>query len=153
MGIPTGLECVMQVNTGTQSVPVWVELDLIVDLDNKKQFDKQEAACRRGGVFKQYGIGQMDIEASFNLLHDHSDATWEFVQNAFWTRKPIHTRILDGEFATSGTEGFVMTAYITGNDETQPLGGNVEDSFTLAPSKDGMTSADPAIAPARVSIT
>ncbi len=85
--------------------PVWATLDLIVDLDNSKQADKQEAACRRGGAFKQYSIGQIDVECSFNLLHDHSDATWEVVQDAFWTRKVVHVRVLDGPYATSGTEG------------------------------------------------
>ncbi len=152
MGIPTGLECVLQINTGTQTTPVWATLDLIVDLDNSKQADKQEAACRRGGSFKQYGIGQIDVECSFNLLHDHADATWEVVQDAFWTRKVVHVRVLDGPFATSGTEGFVMTAYIFGNDESQPLQSNVEDSLTLAPSSNGKGPSDNPIAPMRVSV-
>lgn len=152
MGIPTGLECVLQINTATQASPVWATLDLIVDLDNSKQADKQEASCRRGGAFKQYGIGQIDIECSFNLLHDHADATWEVIQDAFWNRKVVHVRILDGKFIDSGTEGFEMTAYIFGNDESQPLQSNVEDSLTLAPSSNGKASGDNPIKPVRVSV-
>lgn len=152
MGIPTGIDCVLQVNTGTQDTPVWAELDLIVDLDNSKQGDKQEAACRRSGAFKQYSVGQIDIETSFNLLHDHADATWEYVQDAFWGRNVVHVRVMDGPYATVGTEGFEMTAYIFGNDESQPLQGNVEDSLTLAPSSNGMSAADDPIAPLRINI-
>ena len=152
MTIPTGLECKLQINTGTQTTPVWATLDLVVDLDNSKQADKQEAASRRGGAFKQYGVGQIDVECSFNMLHDHSDATWEVVQDAFWQRKVVHCRVLDGDFATSGTEGFVMTAYIFGNDESQPLSSNVEDSLTLAPSSNGKGPSDNPIAPTRVSV-
>ena len=152
MTIPTGLECKLQINTGTQTTPVWATLDLVVDLDNSKQADKQEAACRRGGAFKQYGVGQIDVECSFNMLHDHSDATCEVVQDAFWQRKVVHCRVLDGDFATSGTEGFVMTAYIFGNDESQPLSSNVEDSLTLAPSSNGKGPSDNPIAPTRVSV-
>ena len=86
------------------------------------------------------------------MLHDHSDATWEVVQDAFWQRKVVHCRVLDGDFATSGTEGFVMTAYIFGNDESQPLSSNVEDSLTLAPSSNGKGPSDNPIAPTRVSV-
>lgn len=152
MAIPTGLQCVLQINTGTQAIPVWVELDLIVDLDTSKQADKNEAACRRGGLFKQYSPGQFDFEVSFNLLHDHADATWEIIQAAFWTQAVVHCRVLDGEFADIGTEGFEMTSYIFGNDESQPLSGNVEDSLKLAPSTNGMAITDDPITPIRISI-
>ena len=45
-----------------------------------------------------------------------------------------------------------MTAYIFGNDESQPLSSNVEDSLTLAPSSNGKGPSDNPIAPTRVSV-
>jgi len=150
--IPTGLKCKLMINTGTQTTPVWAELNLVVDLNNSKQADKTEAACRRGGVWKQYSPGQVDLECSFNMLHEATDAVWKKVATAFWTQIPLHVRVLDGPYATSGTEGFEMTAYCFGHDESQPLSGNVEEDISLAPSSNGLTASDAAIAPTRITI-
>ena len=153
--IPTGLKCKLMINTATQSTPTWAELNLVVDLTNNKQADKNEAACRRGGQFKQYGPGQMDFECSFNMLHDRSDAVWEKVQAAFWSQTPLHVRVMDGPFAPATadeTHGFEMTWYVFGNNESQPLSGNVEDELTLAPSINGLTVTDLPIKPTRIAV-
>lgn len=153
MGVPTGLQCKAYYNTGTQGTPVWAEADIIINLDVKRQYDTIEGSCRKSGGLKQYGLGQRDDEITFNICHNNADDVWDFFRSAFEDKDVIHFRVMDGDQAVGGTDGQEGTYYISGNDETQPLSGNVEDSLTLKPSNNGLTASDSPIAPVRVTIT
>lgn len=150
--IPTGRECKAYYNTGTQAAPVWEEADLIINLDKKHSIEKVKASCRKSGGTAQYVGGEDDHELTFTLCHDNADDVYEFFTNAAWTKTPVHMQILDGENTVSGSDGNEATFMVFQRDESQQLNSVVEDSYTLAPSANGITAADSGIAPLRVTV-
>lgn len=150
MGIQTGLLCKAYHNTGTQATPVWVETNLIVNLDSKKAWDSIAGSCRKSGGVKQYVLGERDDEISFSLCHDNADTVWEFWRNAAWTNTPVHLEVYDDDKITSGADGSTGTYIITALDDTQQLSSVVEDSFTLKASANGIIPAESGIVPIRI---
>lgn len=148
----TGRDAVLCINASCdQNAPVWVECGIIQDLNKNAQPEKVEFPCRDGGKYKQYVVGQIDLEVTFDVCHRTNDQCWQLFCDAVFNCEPIHAYILDGDPTESGTEGCEGTFYFFGFDQSQPLNEGLVDSVTLAPSACGLKGEDP-IVPTRIQV-
>jgi hypothetical protein len=112
----------------------WVELELSRDVSTSMSADKADISDRRS-KFKQTCPAMIDVETTVTLTYVNGDTTLTALRDAFLNRTAIQIAVMDGEVATSGSEGFVYACNVYSTDFAQPLndGQTVSVTFSLAP--------------------
>ena len=124
---------------GTLALATWVELDLARDVNTSASAAEAEQSDRRTN-FVMTCPALLSLETSATFTYENGDANLTALRDAFINRTSILLAVVDGNIATSGTEGFVYYAHVYSNDFNQPLteGATVEVTFkpTTPPSTD-----------------
>ena len=117
---------------GTYEVPVWVEIPMVKDVTVSSSADKIDDTDR-GSTFKKYCAGQFDLDAVMNLSYRNGNAILEVIRDAWLARTTLDVMILDGDEATTGTEGFRIQTKCFTHDWEQTMSDVMMVDINLAP--------------------
>ncbi len=128
---------------GSLTAAVWVEVDVARDVSTNASADEADTSDRRS-VFKTTCPSLLTLESTMTMTYENGDTKIKDLRDQFLARKPVLIAVMDGDIATSGSEGFVFWANIYSNDFAQPLtdGCTVDVTFrpSVPPSQDNSTN-------------
>lgn len=127
---------------GLSAVPTWQE---ITDAENVTlSMTKQEASINnRASKNEKLLSGNKVREISFTITYDPADAQYETLRDAFENDTLIAIAAMDGNIATSGSEGLQMDVEVVQFNRQEPQNGPITVDVTVKPSARG-TFAEPA---------
>ncbi len=129
----TGFDGKAYYNDGTNASPVWKEITYARDVNTTSSAEKLDNSDR-SSKFKKYCSGQLDIETTITLTYGRTAATAVHdLRQKFLSRSPVQIAIMDGNIATTGSEGFKYYASVYSHDWDQPLSDGQTLSMTFAP--------------------
>jgi hypothetical protein len=91
-----------------------------------------DASTRSGGSFRQLIATLSDAEVEFEMIYNTSDGAFTFFRAAWIAKTSFGVAVLDGDSATTGTEGLWMDAMVTGFEWAQELEEPGKVTITLA---------------------
>jgi predicted secreted protein len=127
MSEKTGNECVLKIGpvgsaAGTVIVPK------VRDNELNLKANEIDKTSRADNGWKGKRAGLKEWGASFDMLYDPDDTSWQMLQAAFFGGLTIGCSILDGDEGGEGTHGKVFVTEFT---RGEPLDGMVTTKVTL----------------------
>lgn len=133
MGAPkTGQLCKLYRNTGTNTLPTWVEIATVKDLSNPMNKDKADQS-NRGSKFKKSTGAMIDASVTFQITYLNGDADHAALRAAFLADTAIEFAIMSGDITTSGEEGLRAFCEVFEFSHEQPLNDGVTVDIEIAP--------------------
>jgi hypothetical protein len=143
-----GFDGFIYYNSGSDAVPTWVEIDTARDVSTSASADKADNSDRRS-KFKKSCAGMLDLETTVTATFVAGDTALLGLRTHFLARTTVQIAVMDGPYATSGSEGFKYFASVYSNDFSQPLNDGQTISVTFSPS---VNPDEPAVEPSWVII-
>ena len=140
----TGFDGWIGYNTGTDGTPTWVELEPVRDVSTSASAGKADVSDRRS-KFKMSCPTLLDLETTVTCTWVPGDTALTATRNQFLNRTSAQWAVMDGDPATTGSEGWKFFAHVYSTDFEQPLEDGQTVQFTLSPTID--TSEDPIVYP------
>jgi hypothetical protein len=106
------------------------EIDVIRNVDFSVTDSDGDGSMRRS-KFKLYIPTQMDAPVSMDVLYVPTDPQFILLRNAKFTRKVISLAILDGDKATTGTQGLWGDFYVSEFSPPQPIDKEIVCKITV----------------------
>jgi hypothetical protein len=134
VAIKLGLECKLyRDNSGT-----WEEIGNVRDLTINMEMGVADVTTRGGNGWRQNVSTLRDGTVTFQMVYDTTDADFTALQTAFMAStaaaREIKIAAMDGDIATSGSQGLVAFMNVTNFSEPQNLEEAVMVDVTLQPS-------------------
>ncbi|MBT6153666.1 MAG: hypothetical protein HOH82_03130, partial [Planctomycetaceae bacterium] len=121
-----GLSGKLYRNTATYATPTWSEIKNVRDLTLNVEASEADASRRGGGGWREVLKALKDGGIEFELLHENGNADNTALRDAFFNDTNVDMLALDGDVATSGSEGLRMTVAVMNFSRSEPM----EDSMT-----------------------
>lgn len=134
MNPKTGDFCKLYKNSGTHTVPVfaeWSEIDgvEVPDLTRSKVPLNVRGLTATPSLSGKIG----ELSATFNYVPGFNDTNYaELLEEFFTSSEVAEWFIADGDAATSGTQGLLFPAYVSGIPYHQASGAPVSHDVTLS---------------------
>lgn len=109
----------------------WVLATNIVDLTGTNTATEIPASTRASNGYTQTEPGQLNADATFDVIHDTADPFYQALEAAFLARSVIGVRVLDGTAA--GSKGLQADMKVFSLTSNEPLDGLVTKSVVLKP--------------------
>jgi len=120
-GPQLGLNCKLYRNTGTAASPTWAEVAEIGDLSAGLTVMFAELK-RRGNGFVKNIPGLIDIDSfQFRMIHGLDTTSFDAIRANVFSKTVEEYAIMDGDIATSGSEGLRLPAVFENFPINQPL--------------------------------
>jgi len=125
--------CRAYYNTGTDAVPVWVEVNKCKDLWFPFQLGEAEADAR-DNEWRSMEPTLIGVEITFGYQYEPgADTVFDALITMALARTSKQFAIADGDIATSGTRYLKAFCKVFGVGNEQPLDGVETKEFTLKP--------------------
>ena len=128
-----GLDAKLYRNTGQYATPTWSEIVNARDVTLNLEAGEADASRRGGGGWRETLAALKDASIEFDLLYHKADAEFTALKDAFFSRTPLDILALDGDSATTGSQGLRLIAQVTGFSRNEPLEEALTVSVTLKP--------------------
>ncbi len=112
--------------------PVWVEMVNARDVDNPMSTDEVENSDR-GSPYKKYDAGQHDLTHTVEYTYRNGDTVLEALRTIALARGVVQAAFMDGDIATTGSEGWRGFYIVSSHDWTQPLQDGQVVTLTFRP--------------------
>ena len=122
-------------NTGSYATPTWDELDNVKDLTLNLDKDEVDVTTRASNGFKEFADGLIDSSVEFSMVWDSGDAGFSAIQIAYFAKTAIEFLILDGDEATTGSQGLRATMMVKSFTRNENLGEALMVDVTVRPVK------------------
>lgn len=121
-GPQTGASHKLYYSTGTVAVPVWVEIAEVEDV-NVDTFTRNKAELRRRANSRNKNLPAnfAPLEVSFTLIHGLGETVFDYINAAFFASTVAEYAIVDGDIATTGTEGIRAPMWVCDFPISEPL--------------------------------
>ena len=116
----------------TTTAPNFVEILNCRDVTTTASSDASDSSDR-GSFYKNFIQGMIDLETTTTLTYRNADTTVEYFQNLFETRGTTILRVLDGDNATTGTQGYEFGCFVASLDFEQTLNDSMTFNITFKP--------------------
>ena len=133
MSVRLGINAKIYRNTGTFGSPSWDEIKNVKDVTLNLEADEEEVTTRGSGGWKEFEQTLKDASIEFDMRADDTDADFTALKNAWANRATIELMALDGDEATTGTQGLRAEMRVISMTRSEPLGGHLSYSFTIKP--------------------
>ena len=121
MGIKLGMEAKLYRNTGTYAAPTWVELTNVKDLTLNLEAGEADVTTRGNAGWRATVATLKDGSIEFEMVWDTADANFTAIQDAFFNNTDIEFAVMDGDVASSGSQGLRATMSITSFSRSEAL--------------------------------
>jgi len=133
--VPLGRNASINRNTGAAFGTVtWVAIPNIQDVTISSERAKGDVSVR-GVEFKQYVMGQRDIEVTFSLVLVKGDAGYEALRAAHIAGTPIQLAVLDEAASVNGAYGLNADWHVPGFSQGQPVDDGIKFDVKLCMAK------------------
>ena len=121
MGIKLGMEAKLYRNTGTYAAPTWVELTNVKDLTLNLEAGEADVTTRGNAGWRATVATLKDGSIEFEMVWDTTDTNFTAIQDAFFNNTDIEFAVMDGDVASSGSQGLRATMSITNFSRSEAL--------------------------------
>ena len=114
MATKLGLDAALYYNTNNYASPSWSELTRVRDVTLTLEKGEADVSTRAGGGWREV-IGTLkDASVTFTMLQAPSgtDTVFTAIRDAFLNNTAVEFLILDGDIATSGSQGLRVTMMV-----------------------------------------
>lgn len=128
-----GLDCKLYYDADGAGESQWTELGNVDDVTSNSGRDRADMSRRAGGGVREEIDTIENIEISFNLIWDKSDAGCLAIYEAYQNRATIGIAAMDGPIETTGQTGIQADCKVFQFDRTEPLRDGVKVAVVVAP--------------------
>ena len=133
MTIKLGMEAKLYRNTGTYALPTWVEMMNVKDLTLNLEASEADVTTRGNAGWRATIAALKDGSIEFEMVWDTADADFTAIQLAFFGNTEIEFAVMDGDVASSGSQGLRATMAITNFSRSEALEEAIGVSVTAKP--------------------
>ena len=133
MGIKLGLEAKLFRNAGSYDIPDWKEITNVKDLTLNLEAGEADATTRGNNGWRATLATLKDGSIEFEMIWDTADAEFTAIKDAFFNKTPVELAVLDGDVATTGSQGLRAAMAITNFSRNEPLEEAISVSVTAKP--------------------
>jgi len=133
MGFKLGMEARLYRNTGTYETPTWTEIDNVKDVTLNLETGEADVTTRANNGWRATAATLKDGSVEFEMVWDTADAGFTAIQEAYFDNTAIEFAVMDGDIATSGTQGLRATMAVTNFSRNEPLEEAITVSVTIKP--------------------
>lgn len=133
MGYKLGLDCKLYRNTGTWASPTWVEVGNARDVTVNLEKGEADLTTRANDGWRATVGTLKDASLDLEMVWDPGDAGFAAVRDAFLNGTVLDMVALDGDIATSGSQGLRAEFSILSFSRNEPLEEGVTVNVTAKP--------------------
>ena len=120
-------------NDGDYATPTWTEITNVRDLTLNMDAAEADATTRANNRWRATAAALRDASVEFEMVWDTADAGFQAIRDAWKNGADLEMAVVDGDIATSGTEGLRATFAITGFNRNEPLEDTMTANVTIKP--------------------
>ena len=128
-----GMEAKLYRNTGTYAAPTWSEMTNVKDLTLNLEASEADVTTRGNAGWRATIAALKDGSIEFEMVWDPADAGFTAIQDAYFNNTTVEFGVMDGDIASSGTQGLRATMSITKLTRSEPLEQAITVSVTAKP--------------------
>jgi hypothetical protein len=133
MSVKLGLDAKMFRNTGTFATPVWNEIKNVRDVTLSLETGEADATTRGNNGWRATVATLKDGSVEFDMVWDSADDDFTAIRDAFLNKTALELAVMDGDIATSGSQGLRASFMITNFSRNEPLEEAITASVTVKP--------------------
>jgi len=133
MSVKLGMDAKLYRNTGTYETPTWVEITNAKDVSLNLEKGEADVTTRANQGWRATVGTLKDGSVEFEMVWDTLDAGFTAIQEAYFDGTPLEVAVMDGDIATSGSQGLRATMAVTNFSRNEPLEEAITVSVTLKP--------------------
>jgi len=133
MSVKLGMDAKLYRNTGTYETPTWVEITNAKDVNLNLEKGEADVTTRANQGWRATVGTLKDGSVEFEMVWDTLDAGFTAIQEAYFDGTPLEVAVMDGDIATSGSQGLRATMTVTNFSRNEPLEEAITVSVTLKP--------------------
>jgi len=133
MSVKLGMDAKLYRNTGTYETPTWVEITNAKDVNLNLEKGEADVTTRANQGWRATVGTLKDGSVEFEMVWDTDDAGFTAIQEAYFDGTPLEVAVMDGDIATSGSQGLRATMAVTNFSRNEPLEEAITVSVTLKP--------------------
>lgn len=133
MTIKLGMEAKLYRNSGTYAAPTWVEMINVKDLTLNLEAGEADVTTRGNAGWRATIAALKDGSIEFEMVWDTGDADFTAIQQAFFGNTDLEFAVMDGDVASSGSQGLRATMAITNFSRSEALEEAIGVSVTAKP--------------------
>ena len=135
MAVVLGMNAKLYRNTGTYASPTWEEIDNVRDVTLSLETGEADVTTRAAAGWRQSISTLRDAGLEFELLWDSGGEHFEAVKDAYMAGSNIEFLVLDGDSATSGSQGLRAEMAVMSFSRNEALEEALTVSVSAKPSK------------------
>jgi len=112
----------------------WNEIDNVRDLTLNLETGEADVTTRGNAGWRATATTLKDGSIEFEMVWETGDAAFDAIKDAWLNDSEIALAAMDGDIATTGSEGLVSNFVITNFSRSEPLEEGVTVSVTAKPS-------------------
>jgi len=133
MAVKLGLDAKLYRNSGTYALRTWNELKNAKDVTLNLEAGEADASRRGSGGWRETLMALKDGSVEFELVYDNADAEFTALKDAFFNGTTVELAVMDGDIATTGTQGLRATMSVVNFSRNEPLEEALTVSVTVTP--------------------
>ena len=133
MAVKLGLDAKLYRNSGTYALPTWNEITNAKDVTLNLEAGEADAGRRGSGGWRETLMALKDGSVEFELVYDNADAEFTALKDAFFNGTTVELAVMDGDIATTGTQGLRATMSVVNFSRNEPLEEALTVSVTVTP--------------------
>ncbi|GIW55558.1 MAG: hypothetical protein KatS3mg082_1962 [Nitrospiraceae bacterium] len=133
MAVKLGLDAKLYRNTGTFPAPVWNEIKNVKEVTLNLEAGEADVTTRGNAGWKATVATLKDGSIEFEMVWDTADDDFAAIRDAFLNRGAIEFAVMDGDIASSGSQGLRATCMVTNFSRNEALEEAITVSVTVKP--------------------
>lgn len=133
MSVKLGLDAKLFRNTAVYATPTWNEITNIRDLTLNLEAGEADVTTRGNNGWRATVATLKDGSLEFEMVWDSEDSDFTAIRDAFLNKSAIELAVMDGDVATSGSQGLRASFMVTSFSRNEPLEEAITVSVTLKP--------------------
>ena len=129
----TGCAAKAYYNTGTNAIPVWVEIPMAKDVTINIESSDLDSTSRESLCFKMSAQGLKTVSVDMQLLYQPGTAAFDALRAAYFADTAQEYAFMDGDVATSGSEGIRLFGEIFSFGQEQGLDALLVNDLNIKP--------------------
>ena len=123
----------------TPALATWVEITLVKDLTLDHAREDHEATTRGSGDYIETAKGMVEAGVEFGMKHLPGNAGFDALRDAWIAGTTVAMAIMDGDIATSGSEGLCANMVVDMK-RAEPVRGEMDYAVTIKPGEDSYSA-------------
>lgn len=128
-----GMEAKLYRNTGSYAAPTWSEMTNVKDLTLNLEASEADVTTRGNAGWRATIAALKDGSIEFEMVWDPTDAGFTAIQDAYFNNTTLEFAVMDGDVASTGSQGLRATMSITKLTRSEPLEQAITVSVTAKP--------------------